>query len=271
MVHHPRHAPAPRGRPPHPTAPSAATGPVIGRALLAHAPAAVQNDVLNRPIQRHTPFTLTDSGQLRRVLAQIRPCGYAVSDRQLSTDTLSVAAPVTTTAGEVTGAVSVVVRQRIHARRSVGRHGPHYQQRPLTDSSDACFLSHSPGNDSFPGMRKRACPPSRATRNMTAPAGYGCRSDSHARSPSPATPPPIGSDPVTSGNEVSNKGGDYGRMMSRPPPPSRMSFPVPPQTKSSPPSPCTMSSPEPPSRMSRPSPPMTRSSPGPAYTVSSPP
>jgi DNA-binding IclR family transcriptional regulator len=92
-----------------------ATG--AGLVLLAHAPAPVQDDVLDRPIQRHTPFTLTDSGQLRRVLAQVRSCGYAVSDRQLSGETLSVAAPVTTAAGEVTAAVSVVVR---HGSAPVG-------------------------------------------------------------------------------------------------------------------------------------------------------
>jgi DNA-binding IclR family transcriptional regulator len=93
------------------------TATAAGLVLLAHAPAAVRDDVLVREIPRHTPFTLTDSGRLRAVLAQTRTCGYAVSDRQLSTDTLSVAAPVTTTGGEVTAAVSAVVR---HGSTPVG-------------------------------------------------------------------------------------------------------------------------------------------------------
>ncbi|WP_225634443.1 IclR family transcriptional regulator [Streptomyces solaniscabiei] len=93
------------------------TTTAAGLVLLAHAPAAVQDDALAREIPRHTPFTLTDSGRLRAVLAQTRTCGYAVSDRQLSTDTLSVAAPVTTSCGEVTAAVSVVVR---HGSKPVG-------------------------------------------------------------------------------------------------------------------------------------------------------
>jgi len=92
-----------------------ATG--AGLILLAHAPARVQDEALAQPIQRHTPYTLTDHVQLRRVLAQIRVCGYAVSDRQLSADTLSVAAPVTTADGEVAAAVSVVVR---HGSTRVG-------------------------------------------------------------------------------------------------------------------------------------------------------
>ncbi|MGW2085224.1 IclR family transcriptional regulator [Streptomyces sp. NPDC001880] len=89
----------------------------VGLALLAHAPAHVQDAALTRPLQRHTPFTLTDSSQLRRVLAQVRACGYAVSDRQLSADTLSVAAPITTADGEVAAAVSLVVR---HGSMPVG-------------------------------------------------------------------------------------------------------------------------------------------------------
>jgi DNA-binding IclR family transcriptional regulator len=93
------------------------TTTAAGLVLLAHAPAAVQEEALARTIPRHTPFTLTDSGRLRAVLAQARTCGYAVSDRQLSTDTLSVAAPVTTDDGEVTAAVSAVVR---HGSTSVG-------------------------------------------------------------------------------------------------------------------------------------------------------
>ncbi|MDT0615061.1 IclR family transcriptional regulator domain-containing protein, partial [Streptomyces lancefieldiae] len=93
------------------------TTTAAGLMLLAHAPAAVQEEALARTVPRHTPFTLTVSGRLRAVLAQARTCGYAVSDRQLSTDTLSVAAPVTTDDGEVTAAVSAVVR---HGSTSVG-------------------------------------------------------------------------------------------------------------------------------------------------------
>ncbi|OKJ88862.1 IclR family transcriptional regulator [Streptomyces sp. TSRI0107] len=96
--------------------PITATG--AGLMLLAHAPTPVQDAVLGRPVPAHTEFTLTDSGSLRRVLAQIRACGYAVSDRQLSTDTLSVAAPVKDASGEVVAAVSVVVR---HGSVPVGK------------------------------------------------------------------------------------------------------------------------------------------------------
>ncbi|MER6499980.1 IclR family transcriptional regulator [Streptomyces sp. NPDC001455] len=85
-----------------------ATG--AGLVLLAHAPTSVQDEALARPLSRHTPFTLTDTTQIRRALAQVHACGYAVSDRQLSLDTLSVAAPVVGVTGEIEAAVSVVVR-----------------------------------------------------------------------------------------------------------------------------------------------------------------
>ncbi|MFC5225534.1 IclR family transcriptional regulator [Streptomyces fimbriatus] len=68
------------------------TATAAGLVLLAHAPAAVQEDALDRVIPRYSSFTLTDSVRLRAVLAQVRTCGYSVSDRQLSSDTLSVAA-----------------------------------------------------------------------------------------------------------------------------------------------------------------------------------
>jgi DNA-binding IclR family transcriptional regulator len=81
----------------------------VGLVLLAHAPLDVQERVLARPLQRYTPFTLTDPRQLRRVLAEVRRTGVAVSDRQVTTDAVSVAAPIEVR-GSVVAALSVVVR-----------------------------------------------------------------------------------------------------------------------------------------------------------------
>jgi DNA-binding IclR family transcriptional regulator len=81
----------------------------VGLVLLAHAPREVQERVLAAPLQRHTPFTLTDPRQLRRVLAEVRRTGVAISDRQVTTDAVSVAAPVEVR-GSVVAALSIVVR-----------------------------------------------------------------------------------------------------------------------------------------------------------------
>ncbi|GAB2856547.1 IclR family transcriptional regulator [Actinocorallia aurea] len=84
-----------------------ATG--VGLVLLAHAPSAEQERYLGGPLAAFTPYTITDAGALRRVLAEVRRTGCAVSDRQITTDAVSVAAPVRVESGKVAAAVSVVV------------------------------------------------------------------------------------------------------------------------------------------------------------------
>ncbi|OZM83353.1 IclR family transcriptional regulator [Pseudonocardia sp. MH-G8] len=84
-----------------------ATG--VGLVLLAHAPREVQEEVLSGPIERFTPRTVVDPARLRRMLAGVRTSGFAVSDRQVTMDALSVAAPVHD-GRAVVAAVSLVVR-----------------------------------------------------------------------------------------------------------------------------------------------------------------
>jgi DNA-binding IclR family transcriptional regulator len=81
----------------------------VGLVLLAFAPAEIQQRVLDAPLARYTPFTITDARHLRRVLAEVRRTGVAVSDRQVTPDAVSVAAPITVRA-TVIAALSVVVR-----------------------------------------------------------------------------------------------------------------------------------------------------------------
>jgi DNA-binding IclR family transcriptional regulator len=80
----------------------------IGLVLLAHAPQVVQREVLEGPLQRFTDYTITDPARLERVLAQVRRDGVVISDRQVTDDAMSVAAPVTDATGEVIAALSVV-------------------------------------------------------------------------------------------------------------------------------------------------------------------
>jgi DNA-binding IclR family transcriptional regulator len=84
-----------------------ATG--VGLVLLAHAPAEIQEQVLAAPITRYTERTMTDPRHVRAALADTRSRGYAISDRQVTMDALSVAAPIHNAAGEVMAAVSLVV------------------------------------------------------------------------------------------------------------------------------------------------------------------
>lgn len=84
-----------------------ATG--VGLVLLAYAPADVQEQVLAAPLERYTELTITDPRRLRRVLAAVRHDGYAVSDRQVTMDSYSVAAPIRAPDGGVVAAISLVV------------------------------------------------------------------------------------------------------------------------------------------------------------------
>ncbi|SEF30893.1 transcriptional regulator, IclR family [Amycolatopsis pretoriensis] len=87
--------------------PAHATG--VGQVLLAHAPAEAQEEVLAGPLKTFTPKTVTSTAQLRRVLADVRRDGYAISDGQVELISLSVAAPVHDSTDEVVAAISVVV------------------------------------------------------------------------------------------------------------------------------------------------------------------
>jgi len=69
-----------------------ATG--VGLVLLAHAPDDIQREVLDSELRRWTEHTVTDRVRLRAVLAEVRRSGMAVSDRQVTTDAVSVAAPI---------------------------------------------------------------------------------------------------------------------------------------------------------------------------------
>jgi DNA-binding IclR family transcriptional regulator len=84
-----------------------ATG--VGLVLLAFAPPALQDAVLTDPLPSYTARTVTDPVELRRLLAEVRRQGFAVSDGMVTDDALSVAAPVRGATGEVVAAVSLVV------------------------------------------------------------------------------------------------------------------------------------------------------------------
>jgi len=84
-----------------------ATG--VGLVLLAHGGTALQEEACAGPLTAFTPYTVTDPARLRSMLAQVRTTGCALSDRQITDDAVSVAAPVRGPRGEVVASVSVVV------------------------------------------------------------------------------------------------------------------------------------------------------------------
>lgn len=81
----------------------------VGLVLLAFSSPEVQNDYLEGPLKRITDFTITDPAALRGVLAEVRAKGYAISDRQVNPEALSVAAPIRGADGQVQAAISANV------------------------------------------------------------------------------------------------------------------------------------------------------------------
>ena len=84
-----------------------ATG--VGLVLLAHADQGIQERVFAAPLERFTRHTITDPARLRAKLAEVRRADAAVSDRQITDDAVSVAAPIRDAAGHVVAALSLVV------------------------------------------------------------------------------------------------------------------------------------------------------------------
>jgi DNA-binding IclR family transcriptional regulator len=81
----------------------------VGLVLLAHAPPDVQEEVITGPLPSFTSFTYTTPRQLRHVLADVRRTGYAISDRQINPEYVSVAAPIHGPNSTVVAALSLIV------------------------------------------------------------------------------------------------------------------------------------------------------------------
>jgi DNA-binding IclR family transcriptional regulator len=80
-----------------------------GLVLLAHAPLELQEEVLSSRLERLTPKTVTDPGQLRRLLAEARYRGYAVVEGGVHEEAAGAAVPVTGPDGGVVAALSVII------------------------------------------------------------------------------------------------------------------------------------------------------------------
>ena len=81
----------------------------VGKCLLANSPRDLLVQVLDRGLTRHTPYTITQPGQLLRQLKEVRSNGVAYSKEEMTIGAVSVAAPIVS-GGVLRGAIGVVVR-----------------------------------------------------------------------------------------------------------------------------------------------------------------
>jgi len=79
----------------------------MGKALLAFSSVDLVDMVIARGLKRYTQFTLTTAEGLRRSLGVTRLTGIAVARRELSLNTVTVAAPVFGAGGEILAALEL--------------------------------------------------------------------------------------------------------------------------------------------------------------------
>lgn len=80
-----------------------------GLVLLAHSSAELREEVLAGPLRRYTAHTVTDPGQLRRLLAAVRRDGHVIAPQMVSEGGVGLAAPVRGPDHLVIAALSIVV------------------------------------------------------------------------------------------------------------------------------------------------------------------
>jgi len=135
-----------------------ATG--VGKVLLAYAPEEIVTEVLSHELKRFTPHTIVAPGKLRRNLSQVRRNGLAFALEEMSTGSVSVAAPILSTPETAVAALAVVVRS---SRKDIQRLAP--AVRATANSLSRMVQQH--------GFDASSCIPSR-------PAGRGTNSRSVA-------------------------------------------------------------------------------------------
>lgn len=93
----------------------------VGLVLLAYADRDVQEEYLDGPLRRFTPHTVTDPRAVRRLLAEVRTQRFAMADRQVNVESVSVAAPITDADGAVVAALSANVPAAQRHERSLAQ------------------------------------------------------------------------------------------------------------------------------------------------------
>ena len=80
----------------------------MGRVLLSALDEATLDATLDAsPIAAHTPRTITDKDELKKVIAQVRSQGWAVVDQELEGGLISLSAPIRNRRGQIIAAMNI--------------------------------------------------------------------------------------------------------------------------------------------------------------------
>ncbi len=93
----------------------------MGRVLLAALDETALDETLSSsPLYAHTPRTITDPAELKRVIAQVRQQGWAIVDQELEGGLISISAPIRNRHGRVIAALNISGNaQRTSAKQMV--------------------------------------------------------------------------------------------------------------------------------------------------------
>ena len=124
-----------------------------GKAILAHLPPDELGRILSRSFRRLTERTITDGGQLRACLADVRRDGYAVAAEELELGFVAVGAPLLDAAGRPVAAISLggtrtrltdervpAVGRLVHAAAARISHQLGYREGLSADLADSADL-----------------------------------------------------------------------------------------------------------------------------------
>jgi IclR family pca regulon transcriptional regulator len=93
----------------------------MGRVLLSSLDEATLDATLNAsPLYAHTPRTVTDKDELKKVIAQVREQGWAIVDQELEGGLISISAPIRNRHGRIIAAMNISGNaQRTSAKQMV--------------------------------------------------------------------------------------------------------------------------------------------------------
>ena len=92
----------------------------MGRVLLsALDDAALDETLAQSSIRAHTPRTITDLGELKATIAQVRQQGWAVVDQELEVGLMSISAPIRNRRGQIIAAMNISGNAQRHTAKQM--------------------------------------------------------------------------------------------------------------------------------------------------------
>jgi DNA-binding IclR family transcriptional regulator len=91
----------------------------MGKVLLAGMQSADRRKIVGRRLECFTPHTITEPVKLEQELQEVRRCGYALDQQEITRGIMCVAAPVKTREGETIAAISAAFPAYIEQERGI--------------------------------------------------------------------------------------------------------------------------------------------------------